>query len=228
MKSLTRIGNFVLGTVASLRSRDMASFQIRSAVVRALSTCFVILCAALPARADALLPTVALISPITVFLLIPIIAIEAWYVSRFLKLRFWKAARVMALANVVSTILGIPITFAFSFVQNRAMTHAYGSQKANFDKWMATGDRTARAFSFGHYPGWAFLLSAIVTLIVCFLVSWWIEYIVARWRLRDAMAQAQFSRQRVNEAVRNANLISYSLLAMVVLLFLYRLSFPQF
>ncbi len=206
----------------------MAPSQTRSAVVRPLCVCFVILCAAVPARADALLPTVALISPITVFLLIPIIAIEAWYVSRFLKLRFWKATRVMALANVVSTIVGIPITFALSSVQNQAMTHVYGSEKANFNKWMATGDQSARAFSFGHYPGWAFLLGAVVTLIVCFLVSWWVEYIVARWRLRDVIAQAQFSRQQVNKAVRNANLLSYSLLSVVVLLFLSRLSFPQF
>jgi len=186
------------------------------------------LCGAVPARADALLPTVALISPITLLLLLPIIAIEAWYVSRSLSLRFWKATRVMALANVVSTIVGVPITFVFSSIQSRAMTHVYGSEKANFDKWMATGDPSARAFSFGHYPGWAFLASAFLTLIVCFLVSWWVEYMVARWRLRDLIASAQFSKQQTNNAVRNANILSYSLLTGIVLLFFSRLSFPQF
>ena len=70
---------------------------------------FLVLCGAIPAKADALLPTVVLISPITVLLLLPIIAIEAWYVSRSLRVRFWKSTGVMTLANVVSTIAGIQL-----------------------------------------------------------------------------------------------------------------------
>jgi len=58
---------------------------------------------------------------------------------------------------------------------------------------------------------------------VCFLVSWWVEYMVARWRLRDLIASAQFSKQQTNNAVRNANILSYSLLTGIVLLFFSRL-----
>ena len=206
----------------------MERSHTQNLIVRVFYAGFLVLGGVIPAKADALLPTVALISPITVLLLLPIIAIEAWYVSRSLRLRFWKSTRVMTLANVVSTIVGIPITFAFSSLQNRAMARVYGSEKANFDKWMTTGDQSARAFSFGHYPGWAFLASAFITLIVCFLLSWWVEYMVARWRLRELIASAQFSKQQTNRAVRNANILSYSLLTAIVLLFFSRLSFPQF
>jgi hypothetical protein len=206
----------------------MERCHTRNLIFGAFLTGTIVLCSVVPAHADALLPTIALISPITVFLLLPIIVIEAWYVGRFLDLRFWKATGVMTLANVVSTIIGIPITFGLSSLQNRVMIHVYGSEKANFDKWIATGDASARAFSFGHYPGWAFLTSAFVTLIVCFLVSWWVEYLVARWRLKALIDSAKFSRRQTNQAVRNANILSYSFLTAIVLLFFSRLSFPQF
>jgi hypothetical protein len=209
--------------------RVRSAFRNATGVLtKPLWTLFVILSAVLPARADALLPTVVLISPITILLLIPIIGVEAWYVSSRMKLRFWKATRVMALANVASTLIGFPITMAVSSIQHRVMVYEYGSEKANFDKWMTTGDQRARAFSFGHYPGWAFLLSAFATLIVCFLASWWVESITARWRLKQQTKDNQFSTKEISKAVRNANVLSYSLLTPIVLLFLARLSFPQF
>ncbi|HUO60690.1 MAG TPA: hypothetical protein VMU24_08475 [Candidatus Acidoferrales bacterium] len=76
--------------------------------------------------ADAGLSLTVLVYPFTLVLLIPIIIIEAAVIQRRLQYdEFWPVLRASAAANVVSTILGIPLTWVlyllpFGFnVQNR-------------------------------------------------------------------------------------------------------------
>ena len=59
-------------------------------------------------------------------------------------------------------------------------------------------------------------------LIVCFLISWWVEAAYVRWWMKyrmvgtnDAVPKAETSR-----IVRNANLLSYALLFIITLFIL--------
>jgi hypothetical protein len=62
---------------------------------------------------------------------------------------------------------------------------------------------------------WMIPSATLFLLVPFFFVSWWIEYRVEK-RLLKEIDQTQ-----LNAAVRNANLVSYGLLALIVLCFLY-------
>lgn len=67
----------------------------------------------IPLLADAGLSLAFLVSPLMLLLLIPIIFIEAVVIRRRLRCaEMWPVLRSTAVANVVSTILGIPLTGA--------------------------------------------------------------------------------------------------------------------
>jgi hypothetical protein len=62
-----------------------------------------------PLLADAILPSLIWIWPITVVLLLPIIVVEAQYARRRLNLMPGQAFRVFAVANAISTVIGFPL-----------------------------------------------------------------------------------------------------------------------
>jgi len=64
--------------------------------------------------ADAILPSLVLIWPITILLLIPIVVVEALYSKSHLGMNFWEAIRVMGVANILSSIVGLPIASLLS------------------------------------------------------------------------------------------------------------------
>lgn len=64
-----------------------------------------------PARADAGVPMLALVWPASWALLIPIILVEALVARRILGLGWKEAARRAGIANLASTLVGIPLTW---------------------------------------------------------------------------------------------------------------------
>lgn len=65
----------------------------------------------------------------------------------------------------------------------------------------------------GLYPHWILLLSAAAMLIVCFVISWWVE---SRWvirYMRKTRGRVEIDCSRV---ARNANLLSYAFLSVAV------------
>jgi hypothetical protein len=178
--------------------------RTQEAAAKSFQVLLVVILSAISASADAILPTAFWISPITVLLLLPIIAIEAAYVNRQLRLGFWRATKVMGIANAASTLAGVPITLAVTQLQSKWMIHEA------LNHAMTPDPRRLGRHGLGSYPA-NFLVAASITLIICFLISWWIEYLVAH-RMNGEAASHEIS-----VAVRNANLLSYALLALVVL-----------
>lgn len=66
---------------------------------------------AAPAHADIGVPMIAAVAPASWFLLLPIIAIETVVAMKVLKKGFVDGFRVAAIANAVSTLIGIPLTW---------------------------------------------------------------------------------------------------------------------
>jgi hypothetical protein len=65
--------------------------------------------------ADAGVPMIFLTFPAMVALLVPIIALEAWLLRQWLGLDIWPAIKSSTLANIASTIIGVPGAWAVMF-----------------------------------------------------------------------------------------------------------------
>ena len=65
-----------------------------------------------PLLADAGIPMIALTLPLMLILLIPVVVIEAFLCKRWLRLTNWDAMKSNAVANLVSTIVGVPLAWA--------------------------------------------------------------------------------------------------------------------
>jgi hypothetical protein len=201
------------------------SNELSSHLRKLLVLVALICCAAFPAYADAVLPSLALVSPITVLLLLPVVAIEAWYARKRLNITRRQSWRVIGVANILSAVVGLPIgTVLGQGLQRNLEIHYYGTQQDNWKRLEKPGDVDASAISLalGQYPRWTLLVGAVVMLIVCFLISWWVEAAYVRWWMKhrmvgtnDALPKAETSR-----IVRNANLLSYALLSVITLFIL--------
>ncbi|HEY9714170.1 MAG TPA: hypothetical protein V6C72_11925, partial [Chroococcales cyanobacterium] len=64
-----------------------------------------------PAHANVGLPMLAIVWPAMWLLLVPIILLEAAVGTRLLHVDFIRAAQIAGVANVISTVIGIPITW---------------------------------------------------------------------------------------------------------------------
>ncbi len=171
-----------------------------------------------PLLADAILPSLALIWPITILLLVPIIGIEAQYARSRLNLSFGRAFRVFGVANVASTIIGLPLaTLVAAAVQKRMQVHFYGTPQANFEKWGHSGDVSNLARGLGQYPLWTLIAAALLMFAICFTISWWVEAAYVKWWIARTAPDASLINSHVGRVVRNANVLSYLLVAVVSL-----------
>jgi hypothetical protein len=180
-------------------------------------------CSAVPVYADAVLPSLALVSPITVLLLLPVVAIEAWYAGTRLNLSRGQSWRIIGVANSLSTVVGLPIGTVLGKILQRAVeVHYYGTQQENWKRLEKAGDAGAISLAFGQYPRWTLIVGAVVMLVVCFLISWWVEAAYVRWWMKHRIVAANDvpSKAETSYIVRNANLLSYALLSIITLLIL--------
>lgn len=176
--------------------------------------------------ADAILPSLAFLWPITILLLVPVVFIEALYARKRLNLTTGKSTRVFGVANVISTIVGLPVAsiLAGAF-QRRIEIHLFGTRQSNWDKWNSSGNVAELSRAFGRYPRWTLLIAAMMMLAICFLISWWTETAYVNWCLRRERDDLEAKAVHASGTVRNANAISYAFLGAVSLLSLPRYSF---
>ena len=122
--------------------------------------------------------------------LVPIILIE-WVVLTRAGAHIWQSLLAMSAANLGSTVAGIPLAIALEIVV-LAGTPLYDESWDPKDTW---------------FREWMLPAGAVLLLVPFFLMSWWIEAPIAAWILDDHPTQF------VDSAVRDANLITYGLLA---------------
>jgi hypothetical protein len=178
---------------------------------------FIILFAT-PAYANAGVPMLAIILPGMIVSLIPIILIEAWYISRSLSISFAKAIKVMGIANLESTLIGIPITWTIWVVVEMIFAYVgyhlsdyFGISLPDFihnvfavtvnAAWVAPNKSNAY---------WLLPVAVLVLLLVFCYISWLIERRRAKKLLREV------SSETVNRAILIANIYSYGLLGLIV------------
>ncbi len=169
-----------------------------------------------PLLADAILPSLIWVWPITVVLLLPVILIEAQYARRRLNLTLGQAFRCLAIANVISTIVGFPLaTVVANILQIKLQNHLYGNPQSNFERWSRGGDLSGLARGFGQYPHWPLFVAASLMFFLCFLISWWVEAAYVNWWIARRSFGAAPAKSQTSSAIRNANVLSYALLAAI-------------
>lgn len=166
------------------------------------------------AYANAGVPMLALVWPGMWIALLPVIAIESVVLVRVASVLPRRAVLVTAVANATSTFLGIPLTWAALFGLQAIVPGGGGAgpDVGTFaGKLFAVTVQAPWLIPHESDLYWMIPAASLVLLVPFFFMSWGVELLVARLMLR-----AQ-DRQPVDLAVLRGNLLSYGLLAGVVL-----------
>ncbi len=173
------------------------------------------------AHADAGVPMMALMAVPMWASLLAIIPLEAWVATRRLGTSWGRSLRVSAIANLVSTVAGVPLTWIVLTVGELGLT-GLGSAfapRGHLYPHMLIGEVGERMVFFfvtspWLYPDenalyWMVPAAALLLLVPFFFASVWIEYRVARRMLGRDQAP------RILAWAWRANMVSYILLALV-------------
>lgn len=175
---------------------------------RLLFTLFVLLFPGI-VYANAGVPMLFLAMPALIFSLLPIIAIEAFYLSKNLELSLGQSLKTVSISNFASTIIGIPLTWcllaAIQMISGGG--GAYGIDSV-VGKILAVTWQAPWLIPYAKDLDWMIPVAGLVLLIPFFFVSWWSEYLVS------TKLHSSLSFQKIKRKVRNANLITYTLLAL--------------
>ncbi len=169
----------------------------------------------LHAEANIGLPMILIIAPDMLIALIPIILIESYIMSKQLTLAFIPSLKAASWGNIISTVIGIPITWAVLV----AIQIATGGEKSYglnspINKFLAVTWQSPWLMPYKKEFHWMVPAAALFLLVPFFFVSWWIEYEIEKRVMKN------IDHSQIKRAVRNANLVSYGILALIVLGFL--------
>jgi hypothetical protein len=162
--------------------------------------------------------------PGMVVLLLPIIVSETTFVVHRTKLRKQKVLWATTVANIVSTLVGVPLTWGalvfceFGLSATLARFTQLSSRSWDSPIYQVIGTMLSAPWlaPVGKSASWAVPLAALVLLIPFFFISVWIEQAVMEHLLPVTTASSALSNE-VNDkilrsAVRGANLMSYGFL----------------
>jgi hypothetical protein len=175
--------------------------------------------AATPAYADMGIPMLAWAWPWMIISLIPIIMIESLYIRRSLKLSFGRALKVMSIANIESTLIGVPITWVAWVIIEIILGYMGTLVFENFHVSLPESASLLLALTVGAawFTGaqsnlyWMVPTASLVLLIPFFYVSWLFE------RRRTKRLLREYDPVNIKKATFIANLCSYGLLFAIVL-----------
>jgi len=174
-----------------------------------LSLIFCLLSIPQIAFANAGVPMIILIMPALALSIFPIIIIETIYIYIKLSLSKKLAGKTVTISNVVSTIVGIPLTWIL-LVGIQILTgggSSYGMD-TTLGKIIAVTWQAPWLIPHESQLHWMVPVSGLVLMIPFFFVSWWTEYFITIKILIDT------DTKEIKKYVRNANLITYGLLSL--------------
>jgi|SRR5579863_37972 len=176
-----------------------------------------------PLLADAGVPMIVLTLPGMLALLVPIVLIEAWLCRKSLGLTSWVAVRSNAAANLVSTLVGVPVAWGTVLLLDLLVLGTIlripAVERAS-DKWNSPLASLVWTLLEPAWLGpddknvyWMIPLATIVLLVPTFFISVWIEtLIMCRMLGTSEDITSNLAGDRIRVAVRNANLVTYGLL----------------
>ena len=173
-----------------------------------LLTLFVILCNPGVASANAGVPMIFAVMPALGLSIIPIILIEALFLRKRLNIKTSSAVKTTSVSNLVSTVVGVPLTWLLLVLIQML---AGGGGAFGLDtlqgKILSVTLQSAWLIPYESDLYWMIPAAGLFLLIPFFFVSWWFEYLVSKKMLENLAPKS------VKVEVRNANIITYALLA---------------
>lgn len=162
------------------------------------------------ALANAGLPMLAVVWPLSIPAFIPVVAIESWVVRRTLNISWRVAVTQMVKANIFSTLVGVPlawvVTVALEFSLASLVMNVTGSKSYPPQGVGEVGNILLSAPWLGPFREgghWIVPLATTVLLFPFFFASFWAEaWYVGRALCPEAPEQS-------HRAIWNANLFSY-------------------
>jgi hypothetical protein len=174
-----------------------------------------------PILADVGLPMILVQWPLMLCALLPVIVIEALLVRRWLPLSYKKVFAGIARANLVSTLVGVPLAWLAMLALEFATLLPLGLAAMKWHwRWESPVFQTV-GFIFGSAwvgPGsdsaWPVVLAAALLLIPSFYLSVWIErrLCLRSWPSLDP--------GEIRRAIFFSNLASYALLFVSILVWM--------
>lgn len=165
--------------------------------------------------ADAGIPMLFLTLPAMLILLVPIIVVEGFLCKKWLKLTTWQAMKSNAIANLASTIIGVPVAWAVMLVVEFGAGELINKSKT-LQNWNSPLANVIFLFFGSAWIGppvdnkWSIPAATLVLLVPFFFVSYFFEYLVMRFMVGVEEGEPpNLAYPRVRIAVRNANLITY-------------------
>lgn len=170
------------------------------------------LCVATPAYADIGAPMIFITLPMLIIGLVPIIILETFVLMKLLRIAFKDGIKTAALMNVISTLVGIPVTWgALVFIQIfTGGGAAYGLQSP-LQKFLAVTWQAPWLIPYESDLYWMVPSASLVLLIPFFFASYLIEALIARKILKG------FDKAVLHRSVFLANISSYAVLFVLAL-----------
>jgi len=138
---------------------------------------------------------------------VPVVLVEALVVRRILHTRLGPAVCDTALANLVTTLLGVPLAWGLMLGLELVTTGGTAWGLATpATRLAAVTLQAAWLIPYEQHLHWMVPAASVVLLIPSFFISIWLE----RWVLRRRWSERD--RPTVNRTVWIANLVSYALL----------------
>ena len=166
------------------------------------------------AHADMGLPMIFLAWPGMGVMLVPVIALEVVVLKRALVTPLKRTVVVATASNVLSTVVGVPVTWII-LVALQFLTAGSGAVRFDFGtvagKIFAVTWQASWLMPYESDLYWMVPVALLVLLVPFFFVSWLIEYLISRLMMRELQTRV------VRRGVLRANLVSYGLLALLVL-----------
>jgi hypothetical protein len=180
-----------------------------------------------PAEADVGIPMLTVTWPGMLLALAPVVLIEAWIVRSRLRLETRESLRVVFLANLASTIIGIPVAWlVLVFLE---MVATGGGTAMGLDtpwrRFLAVTIQAPWLIPYKSDLYWMVPAATLALLPAYFLASWGIEYKAMQFLLRRRVVAVfdeppQMPDKTVRRSAFYANAASYALLAAVTIAWL--------
>lgn len=158
-----------------------------------------------------------------VIALIPIVFIEAIYLARRLTIPLRHTIGSAAFGNLLSTVVGIPAAWFILLVVQFVTGGASGYGVTGF--WRKLFSFTLQApwlLPFGEDGAWIFPAAALFLLVPFFFATWLVEYVMMRNKLAIEIVERREgiglkgAERLVFRGVRNANLLTYGLIGLLL------------
>ncbi len=173
------------------------------------------------------IPVAAIVWPVFLVLLIPIIFLEVIVIAQNLKQKWKLIFWPVALANVVTTIIGYPVSWIFLLLYELLMFEGYDFLSKSFIDFAIPSLLMPFVMPAWMLPDGGFLGEVIIfcAVIIGLVVSFFLSFFVECWIVKKCLKNRKVSPFLLKKAIWRANIFSYGVLLIGILIYFIVMSY---